>query len=161
MKRTVLVLATLLLVGCGGASDATPTAKVAGAGNFNGSPLPDATVTFYPEKGQPSVGRTDVTGAFQVRTNGQLGAIVGTHQVIVAVAPASAEAPPMDGNEMEIDPAIAGSSFYLRQKNLQRYSLLVAQMFCGPRAISALQKRVQLFADLTEVLCKHSYLCRK
>ncbi len=100
MKLTVLVLATLLLAGCGGASDAPTMAKVAGVANFNGTPLPDATVTFYPEKGQPGVGRTDAAGAFQIRTNGQLGAIVSKHKVTVAIAPASTAPVEMDGNEM-------------------------------------------------------------
>ncbi len=45
------------------------------------------------------VGRTNEKGAFQTRTNGQLGAVVGTNKVTVAVA-AAADAPPMDGNEM-------------------------------------------------------------
>lgn len=105
MKRSVFVLMSLWLMGCGGASDAPNLAQVSGVANFNGTPLPDATVTFYPDKGQPGVGRTDTNGAFQVRTNGQLGAIIGSHKVTVAVAPASAEPPPMDGNEMNIVPA--------------------------------------------------------
>lgn len=112
MNRIVFVLAIFVLIGCGGGSDAPPMAKVAGVVNFNGTPLPDATVTFYPEKGQPGIGRSDANGAFQVRTNGELGAIIGKHKVTVAVASASAEAPPMDGNEMSIVPATILPSKY-------------------------------------------------
>lgn len=103
--RSKAWFAGILLIGfgCGGGSSDAPTmAKVAGVANLSGKPIPDATVTFYPEKGPPGMGRTDATGAFQIKTNGQLGAVVGKHKVTIGVADTSDEPPPMDGKELKL-----------------------------------------------------------
>jgi hypothetical protein len=102
MKLVIALLLCITVVGCGGASDAPTLVKVSGVANFQGAPLPDATLTFYPSEGPVGVARTDANGEFQVRTNGTLGAIIDTHKVTVAVAAAATEAPPMDGNEMAV-----------------------------------------------------------
>lgn len=102
MKLVIALLLCITLVGCGGASDAPDLVKVSGVANFQGKPLPEATLTFYPAKGPVGVARTNANGEFQVRTNGTLGAVVDTHKVTVAVAAEAAEAPPMDGNEMAV-----------------------------------------------------------
>lgn len=93
----------LSCLGCGGGpGDAPAMAKVSGVANLSGKAIPDATVTFYPEKGPPGMGRTDASGAFQIKTNGQLGAVVGKHKVTIGVADATDEPPPMDGKEMKL-----------------------------------------------------------
>jgi hypothetical protein len=101
MKFGLAAVSILWLAGCGGgASDLPPLAKVSGIVNFKDAPLVDATVTFYPEKGPISMGKTDAKGAYQLRTNGQLGAVVGNHKVTVSSADAGGDPPPMDGKEM-------------------------------------------------------------
>lgn len=98
-----LTCCVLFCMGCGGgAGDAPPMAKVSGVANLSGKAIADATITFYPEKGPPGIGRTDANGAFQIKTNGQLGAVVGKHKVTVGVAAADAEPPAMDGKEMKL-----------------------------------------------------------
>jgi hypothetical protein len=99
MKQSLAGALMLFFVGCGGSSDAPSLAKVSGVVNFKDAPLPEATVTFYPEKGPVSMGKTDANGAYQLRTNGQLGAVVGSHKVTVSSDEKEAEIPPMDGNE--------------------------------------------------------------
>ena len=102
MKLVIALLLCITVVGCGGASDAPALVKVSGVVKFQGQPLPEATLTFYPAKGPVGVARTNANGEFQVRTNGTLGTIVDTHKVTVAVSAEAAEAPPMDGNEMAV-----------------------------------------------------------
>lgn len=97
-----LVLFAAIVMGCGGGvSDAPKVVPAAGVLKYKGQPLADANVAFYPEKGPAGVGKTDTKGAFQIKTNGQLGALVGKHKVTVNVGgPANAEPPPADGNEI-------------------------------------------------------------
>jgi len=102
MKLVIALLLCITVVGCGGASDAPALVKVSGIANFQGKPLPEATLTFYPAKGPTGVARTNANGEFQVRTNGSLGVVVDTHKVTVAVSAEAAETPPMDGNEMAV-----------------------------------------------------------
>lgn len=102
MKLVVALLLCIVFAGCGGSSDAPALVKVSGVVNFQGKPLPEATLTFYPSSGPVGVGRTDADGAFQIRTNGSLGVVVDTHKVTVFVTDAAAEPPPMDGNEMAV-----------------------------------------------------------
>ena len=64
--------------------------------------MAEATVTFYPEKGPVASGKTDANGAYQLRTNGQLGAAIGNHKVTVNAVDAGGDPPPMDGNEMAL-----------------------------------------------------------
>lgn len=98
----ICTLALAFLAGCGGGdSDAPKLAPAAGIVQFKGSPVTDAMITFYPEKGPVAIGRTDAKGAFQVKTNGQLGAVIGKNRVTVSSVDAAAETPPMDGNEIK------------------------------------------------------------
>lgn len=71
--------------GCsgGGGADRPKLAAAAGVAKFKGQPIPDATITFYPEKGPVAVGRTDQNGKFAVKTNGQLGTVIGKNKVTV------------------------------------------------------------------------------
>jgi hypothetical protein len=69
---------------------------------LNGKPLPGAIVEFYPvatgRDGLPfSRGQTDSRGAYELTCdNQQLGAVVGTHRVVVRPAPVerNPDAPP-------------------------------------------------------------------
>lgn len=49
---------------------------------MDGTPLPDAIVVFVPEKGNPSTGRTDDSGKYELSYPGDSkGALVGSHTV--------------------------------------------------------------------------------
>lgn len=100
----IIVPLVLSLSGCGGGpKDRPKLAPTGGIVRFKGEPLPKATVTFYPEKGTAGVGVSDDKGAFQVKTNGQLGAVIGPHKVTVTLAQqSSGEIPPADGKELEL-----------------------------------------------------------
>ncbi|MBI1346329.1 hypothetical protein GC163_08560 [bacterium] len=98
-----LSICLALLAGCGGGSGSKLSlAPAAGVARFNETPIADATITFYPEKGPVGIGKTDSQGVFQIKTNGQLGAVIGSHRVtVMSDDAAGGEPPPMDGNEMK------------------------------------------------------------
>lgn len=109
----VLVAASVL--GCGGgAKDRPKLAPAAGVAKFKGKPIAEATITFYPEKGPPAVGRTDAEGKFAVKTNGQLGAVVGKNKVtVIDESNKTGEIPPADGNAMKFAVTATYSKKYL------------------------------------------------
>lgn len=89
--------------GCGGGPDNAPEiAPAAGVVNLNGTPLPNATVTFYPEAGPAGLGIGDASGQFRVKTNGSDGAVIGKNRVTVSTPQSSGEIPPADGNEIAL-----------------------------------------------------------
>ena len=59
-------------------------AEAGGVVNYNGTPLPGATVTFVPEKGPLASAVTDLSGKFKLATGGRAGAPVGPCKVAVA-----------------------------------------------------------------------------
>jgi hypothetical protein len=83
----------LFLVGCSGGGPSL--ALVSGKVTFNGKPLANATVGFYPEgphAGVNSSGRTNDNGEYTLKTvmEGKPGAVVGKHRVSIIVASDSA-----------------------------------------------------------------------
>ncbi len=52
----------ILIAGCGPAKP--PSAEVTGTVTYNGAPVTNATVTFYPDSGVPATGATDAAGKF-------------------------------------------------------------------------------------------------
>ncbi|OYW15363.1 MAG: hypothetical protein B7Z55_15085, partial [Planctomycetales bacterium 12-60-4] len=103
-KTLAFCLTVGTCVGCGGGlpPDAPKLAPAAGVVTHKGSPLPNVTVTLYPESGPVGVGKADGSGQFQIKTNGRDGATIGTHKV--TISPAAGEPPPMDGNETKSTP---------------------------------------------------------
>ncbi|HBN77861.1 MAG TPA: hypothetical protein DD473_19035 [Planctomycetaceae bacterium] len=85
----------IFLLGCGGASK-LDTVPVTGMVTYNGEPIADASVTFYPEKGRAASGMTDQDGIYTLTTyeSGD-GAVAGKHKVSIS----KQEAPP--GNSTE------------------------------------------------------------
>jgi hypothetical protein len=83
--RHWLALGTLsaLLSGCGGAPPGPTLYPVKGKVTLEGSPLPNATVTFQPESGPIASGVTDVNGEFTLKTGAAEGAVAGTHRIAV------------------------------------------------------------------------------
>lgn len=105
----------LALAGCsgGGAADRPKLAAAGGVVRFEGKPVTNAAITFYPEKGPAAVGRTDAEGKFQVKTNGQLGAVVGKHKVTVVDQSQGSEPPPSDENAIKFAVKATYSKKYL------------------------------------------------
>ena len=61
------------------------TLPVTGVVSFQGQPLPNAVVTFYPESGRPASGITNSQGEFSLSTFGaQDGAVIGMHKATVS-----------------------------------------------------------------------------
>lgn len=78
-------LALFVVTGCGGGPDRPQTVPVSGTVTYNGEPVADANVTFYPEEGRPASGKTDAQGRFDSLTTFEPGdgAVVGKHTVTV------------------------------------------------------------------------------
>lgn len=102
MKFTqlLLVAGVASMIGCGGGSSAVKVVPASGVVKFKGSPVTNADVVFYPEKGPAATAKTDAQGAFQMRTNGQLGGTPGKNKVTVGSAQADA-VPPSDGRAIQ------------------------------------------------------------
>ena len=72
-----------LVVGCG--QSGPELFPVKGRVTLDGKPLPDAGVMFLPDGNGPSAnGTTDSDGHFELMTVNSMGAIRGTHPVVIA-----------------------------------------------------------------------------
>lgn len=104
MRSTFLVTAVAsCLIGCGGAgTDQPPTHQVNGVVHYNGEPLPNVAVTFYPANGRSAVGKTDAQGKFSLMSFAPNdGAIAGEHKVVVVPAPEAGAT--QEGSELTTD----------------------------------------------------------
>jgi len=84
MKCQFLVLSLVLVgvTGCSGRSDRPELGLVTGTISFKGAPLVGASVTFLPDGGRPSVGKTDSSGSYQlVYIRNVQGAKIGSNRV--------------------------------------------------------------------------------
>ncbi|MDC0308594.1 MAG: hypothetical protein P8M30_01745 [Planctomycetaceae bacterium] len=82
---------TVILMGCGGETGPSlDLASAEGIVTLDGTALPNALVTFYPENGRPATGRTDDQGHFELMTKepGD-GAMIGSHKVTVILNPSA------------------------------------------------------------------------
>ena len=87
----VVIAVAFLFVGCSGAQG-PQIAPVSGKVTFNGEPLHDALVAFYPADGRPSMGTTDSSGNYTLSyTHDKPGAIVGQHTVRITTGTVSGE----------------------------------------------------------------------
>ncbi len=77
----VVLVAALLFVGC----DRGPKiAQVTGVVTFDGKPVENASVSFYPSEGRASSGVTNAEGKYElVFTRGRKGALLGDHKVTI------------------------------------------------------------------------------
>ncbi|WP_417390529.1 carboxypeptidase regulatory-like domain-containing protein [Gimesia sp.] len=76
-----MVTITACCLGCTGGSD-VDLGTVSGIVTMDGKPLSSAIVIFVPEKGNPSSGRTDADGKYDLIYLGNTrGAILGSHKV--------------------------------------------------------------------------------
>jgi hypothetical protein len=93
----LVAMALMLIVaatGCGGAK--TPRlGRVTGKVTLGGQPLPDALVTFSPETGTQSAGKTGPDGTYTlVYGRGINGAVLGEHTVTISTYVPEMEDPP-------------------------------------------------------------------
>lgn len=90
----------VMLPGCGGGGDQLKTVPLAGVVKYQGNPVADADIVFYPAKGPAGSAKSDAKGAFQIKTNGQAGGTAGSNKVTV-VASQNSAIPPSDGRAVE------------------------------------------------------------
>lgn len=83
LRVSLVAPLVVLVVGCGGKPAGPKLYSVKGKVTLEGSPLPNATVTFQPESGPIASGVTDVNGEFSLKTGAAEGAVAGTHRVAV------------------------------------------------------------------------------
>ena len=78
----VTVITLPIVLGCG--PSRPETATVTGKVTFQGKPVPEGTIMFYPENGRSASGRIQADGTYTLATfeNGD-GAILGNHTVTV------------------------------------------------------------------------------
>lgn len=95
-----MMLGVLLLAGCTGAS--SEHGHVTGVVTINGTPIPDATVTFAPKGGgRAAVGMTQQDGSYELNyTPGVKGAKLGVNEVRITTY----EAPELDDNKRVVSP---------------------------------------------------------
>ncbi|MCA9023501.1 MAG: hypothetical protein KDA74_25305 [Planctomycetaceae bacterium] len=106
-NATLLSLSLVLLSACGGGSDTPPLGTVTGVVTLDDKPLADAEVTFQPEKGRPSLGKTDSEGNYTlVYTASDNGALIGTHKVLITTAVEAFSDESGAGNDREARPEI-------------------------------------------------------
>lgn len=89
-RLSLPLLLALAVTGCGrGAAfdGQPPVAPVEGVVSYQGKPVPNANLTFYPQaEGEAGVAITDEQGRFRVSTYQRLdGAVLGSHVVTVTV----------------------------------------------------------------------------
>jgi len=86
-KPLIILLGLFVCAGCGAKrdSDLPPTIPVNGVVTYQGKPVPDASIMFYPSQGRkPATGKADASGKFQLSTFGSNdGVIAGEHKVTV------------------------------------------------------------------------------
>lgn len=91
--RWIVVALALTVAGCGGGSKKPKIYPATGTVTLDGQPLADATVSFVPQVGPPSDGKTDASGKFTIMTSGQPGAPFGPNKVTVSKFTGTASMP--------------------------------------------------------------------
>ncbi|MCR9200079.1 MAG: hypothetical protein NXI04_15700 [Planctomycetaceae bacterium] len=108
-----LALITGLLLcspGCGSGEETVQLAPVTGQVTQGGQPVANAIVEFFPKAGRTSVGRTDDTGAFELKYSDELGAVVGMCRV--QITPGQAQ--PQEGGEDTVAPPMQAPAIIVK-----------------------------------------------
>ena len=87
IRGLLLGLSTVFILGCGPGGPSGPAVfPVTGKITYNGSPVPNATLTFIPSSGPVASGQTDENGVYSLKTGSEEGAVAGEHKIgIIAV----------------------------------------------------------------------------
>lgn len=94
----------LFTIGCGGGApnDRPDLGTVSGKVTLDGKPAPNVIVTFYPDEGRPSSGKTDDSGMYTLQyTADSPGAKVGNHKVQISVPETTTGEEGGEGGEAE------------------------------------------------------------
>lgn len=96
--KFLLTTMTVCCIGCSGSGgNDIDLGQVSGVVTMDSKPLPNAIVVFMPEKGNPSSGRTDSNGNYELAYLGDLkGAIIGSHKVSITTKAAADSTQPLD-----------------------------------------------------------------
>ena len=80
----VILIAALISVGC---QKGPALVNAGGTVEYDGKPVPDASITFVPDgEGRPAVATSDKQGKFSVMTEGKPGALAGSYKVTISAA---------------------------------------------------------------------------
>ena len=125
---SLLMAVAVMTVGCGRQTEGFPElGQVEGRITLDGLSLADATVTFEPEKGRPSSGKTDEFGQFTLMYLDDVpGAVVGTHTVRISTASVVVD---MEAGTEEFIPETVPADY-------NTDSMLTAEVFLGENDIS-------------------------
>jgi len=80
-----MVVLGLVLTGCGDAPrDQPPIGQVTGVITLDGKPLSEAIILFQPTHGRPSIGKTNLSGRYELDYNATTkGAKIGIHTITI------------------------------------------------------------------------------
>ena len=93
-----LFLLTLLAAGCGPSYPACY--EVRGKVTFDGQPVTQGTITFYPDEGRSAMGKIQPDGSYTLTTfNAEDGALPGNHSVTIKATSVSGPAAPASFEE--------------------------------------------------------------
>lgn len=125
---------------CSGCGPRGPeTAEVAGKVTYGGQPVPEGTITFYPERGRPASGRIRADGSYRLTTFAEGdGALLGRHTVTIE-AVRFAGAPEPKSMEEEVARALEGKG---RGHSPPKPEWLVPQRY-SQRGTSGLEAEVK------------------
>ena len=142
MHRLALIVICLTVTGCGGApADAPELHPASGVVTYNGEPLANAMVTLISGSGgKVAAGKSDASGTFILMTNGEDGAVKGTHKVTVSVLPASADGPAPEVGSEEYEKMMTEGAEPAKSPIPEKYSDagtsgLTAAIVAGPNQI--------------------------
>jgi hypothetical protein len=98
-SKLLLIVLTVCCFGCTGGGNEVDLGTVSGVVTMDGKPLADAIVVFAPAEGNPSTGRTDTNGSYELSYLGNAkGAILGNHKVSITTGEFLDEAETIDGD---------------------------------------------------------------
>lgn len=122
-----LAAAGVLAAGCG-SDDGPDLVPAGGTVTYNGSTVPNATVSFVPEAGAMATGVTDEQGKFSLKTAGKDGAVVAKHKVtIVALEGGTAAATEMP--DPAADPTAFAQAYEQASEKLEPPKSLVPEKY--------------------------------
>ncbi|MCA9014736.1 MAG: carboxypeptidase regulatory-like domain-containing protein [Planctomycetaceae bacterium] len=101
--KLIMVALAACCFGCSGSGTDVDLGTVSGVVTMDGQPLANAIVIFAPENGNPSSGKTDSKGFYElVYLGNNKGAIIGQHKVRISTAKPSDDKTANDTGEADL-----------------------------------------------------------